>query len=294
MRRAIIRFVASLEDSQKYHVFIAVIVALCIVAICIGIYVDKYYKYSEIDPLMMGIRIGNKKSAEEIVTLKASFNELFSNDVKSTADEDSEEYNFERINESLGSIVYNAYDLQQDTDFYNVDADIPQLNINAENAKKINQEIYETYYKTAYIKMRNIEGMTVYNVKFAAFVNNTYLSLVIKSTLKEDSKPEKVMIKTYNYNMATDSLFTIEDLIKLKNETNESIQDTITKEIQTSDANAKILAKEYGALYTRNLESEIYKVKNTENFFLTQDGYVYIVYAYGNTDDTNEMDIVIF
>ena len=89
-------------------------------------------------------------------------------------------------------------------------------------------------------------------------------------------------------------LLTIEDLIKLKNETNESIQDTITKEIQTSDANAKILAKEYGALYTRNLESEIYKVKNTENFFLTQDGYVYIVYAYGNTDDTNEMDIVIF
>ena len=54
------------------------------------------------------------------------------------------------------------------------------------------------------------------------------------------------------------------------------------------------MAKEYGALYTRNLESDIYKVKNTENFFLTQDGYVYIVYAYGNTDDTNEMDIVIF
>ena len=142
--------------------------------------------------------------------------------------------------------------------------------------------------------MRNIEGMTVYNVKFAAFVNNTCLSLVIKSTLKEDNKPERVMIKSYNYNIANDSLITIEDLIKLKNETNESIQDTITKEIQTSDANARILAKEYGALYTRNLESDIYKVKNTENFFLTQDGYVYIVYAYGNTDDTNEMDIVIF
>ena len=245
--------------------------------------------------------MGERSTRESIIatlenrtTEDSTIGTVTTDDVKTTEDGDNEDVGFDRINESLDSIVYNAYDLQQDTDFYNVDANIPQLNVNAENAKKINQEIYEEYYKTAYIKMRNIEGMTVYNVKFAAFVNNTCLSLVIKSTLKEDNKPEKVMIKTYNYNIANDSLITIEDLIKLKNETNESIQDTITKEIQTSDANARILAKEYGALYTRNLESDIYKVKNTENFFLTQDGYVYIVYAYGNTDDTNEMDIVIF
>ena len=42
------------------------------------------------------------------------------------------------------------------------------------------------------------------------------------------------------------------------------------------------------------LNSEIYKIENTQNFFLTQDGYVYIVYAYGNNDYTNEMDIIIF
>ena len=293
MKRAILRFVASLEDSQRYHVFVAVVIAICIVAMCIGIYVDKYYKYAEIDPLMIGIRVGSKKSAEEIVTLKASFNELFSNDVKVVVGtEDGLDY--KKINDSLDSIVWNAYDLQQDTDFYNVDANIPQINIDAENAKKINQEIHELYYKTAYVNMRNIEGMTVYNVNFTAFVNKSYLSLVIKASLKEDDKPEKVTIKTYNYNIVNDSLVTINDLIKLKNETNENVQSIITKEIQTSDANAKILAKEYGSLYTRVLDSDMYKVENTENFFLTQDGYVYIVYAYGNTDDTNEMDIVIF
>ena len=40
--------------------------------------------------------------------------------------------------------------------------------------------------------------------------------------------------------------------------------------------------------------SGVYKIENTENFFLTQDGYVYLVYAYGNNDYTNEMDIIIF
>ena len=84
-------------------------------------------------------------------------------------------------------------------------------------------------------------------------------------------------------------------MIELKGETKNDVQSKITKEIQTSDANSKILAKEYGnLLYTRDLNNEMYKVENTENFFLTQDGYVYIVYAYGNTEDTNEMDIVIF
>ena len=292
MKRAILRFVASLEDSQRYHVFVAVIIAICIVAICIGIYVDKYYKYAEIDPLMIGIRVGNKKSAEEISNLKSSFKNIFSNDVKAT--ENAEELDYKKIYESADDVVYNAYVYQQETDFYNIDANIPQLNIDAENAKKINQEIHELYYKTAYVKMRNIEGMTVYSVNYVAFVNKTYLSLVIKASLKEDNKPEKVTLKTYNYNIANDSFITIEDLIKLKNETNESVQSIITKEIQITDANAKEVAKSFGTLYTRDLNSDIYKVENTENFFLTQDGYVYIVYAYGNTEDTNEMDIVIF
>ena len=40
--------------------------------------------------------------------------------------------------------------------------------------------------------------------------------------------------------------------------------------------------------------ADIYKIDNTSTFFLTQDGYVYIVYAYGNNDYTTEMDLIIF
>ena len=60
------------------------------------------------------------------------------------------------------------------------------------------------------------------------------------------------------------------------------------------DTNAKIIADQYGTLYERDLSSDMYKVENAKTYFLTQDGYVYIVYAYGNSDYTNEMDIIIF
>lgn len=295
MKRAILRFVASLEEGDRYKIFIAVIIAICIVAICIGIYVDKYYKYAEIDPLMLGIRIGSKRTDEEITALKSKFNDLFTDEVKEYKDAE-EGVAYKTKNASIESIVYNAYDIENISDFYSVDSNIPQLNIDAPNAEKINKDIRDNYYDKAYTMMRKTEGMTVYSLKYAAFVNNAYLSLVIKTTYKEEGdKPEKVTIKTYNYNIANDSIVTIDDLIKLKGETKNNVQTKITKEIQTSDANSKILAKEYGnLLYSRDLNNEMYKVDKTENFFLTQDGYVYIVYAYGNTEDTNEMDIVIF
>ena len=43
-------------------------------------------------------------------------------------------------------------------------------------------------------------------------------------------------------------------------------------------------------MYERDLKSEMYKVDNTECYFLTQDGYVYVVYSYGNSDYTNVVD----
>ena len=89
-------------------------------------------------------------------------------------------------------------------------------------------------------------------------------------------------------------MLTLTDLITLKKDTVENIQDKITSEIKTAYTNAKIIAAEYGNLYERDVEGEMYQVENATTFFLTDDGYVYVVYAYGNKDYTNEMDIVIF
>jgi len=86
----------------------------------------------------------------------------------------------------------------------------------------------------------------------------------------------------------------LKELVELKNTTVSAVQSTIDTEIKAAYTNAKIIAADYGNLYERDLGSDMYKVENATTFFLTDDGYVYIIYPYGNTDYTNEMDIVIF
>lgn len=289
MKRAIRRFVGSLTGTRKY-VFFIVLILICIVALCLGIYAQFFYKYSDTDALMIGINIGSKKTAEEIDVLKTNFNNLFTNSIIIN----SENVRVDKI-ETSKELVYSGYNLvNEDENYYSVNAQIPILNINTDQAKQVNAEIKSEFYDKANSVMRRTEGNTIYTVSYAAFVNDEIISIVIKSSLKEENKSEKVSVKTYNYSIPEGKLVTLTDLIRAKQTTVEEVQNTINNDIKTAYNNAKILAAEFGNLYERDLSSDIYKVENASTFFLTQDGYVYIIYAYGNNDYTNEMDIIIF
>jgi ribosomal protein L22 len=289
MIRAIRRFVASLNGKSKILFFVLIIFA-CIIALMVGIYTQFYYKYSATDPLMIGINVGSEKTAEEIASLQASFNSLFNNTItiKGTPTD------VDKL-EDTKNYVYSAYKFDnQDENYYSVMAEIPIININSEKAEEINQEIRGTFYEKANEVMRQKNEYINYNVTYEAYINQDILSLVIKSSLKQGKQPEKVMIKTYNYSIPSKNVVTLLDLITLKKTTSEKVQSTINKEIKQADTKAKIIAAEFGNVYERNLSDNMYKVQNVSNFFLTDDGYVYIVFAYGNSNYTNEMDIVIF
>ena len=238
----------------------------------------------------LGINIGSQKTAEEIVVLKSNFNNLFTNSIIIN----SENVRVDRI-ETTKDLVYTGYNLvNEDENYYSVNAQIPILNINNDQAKQINAEIKTLFYDQANSIMRRNEGKTIYTVSYASFVNGNVLSMVIKSTLKEEGKSEKVSVKTYNYSILEHKMVSLDNLIKEKGKTNEEIQNIINEDIKKAYNNAEIIADQYGTLYQRDLSSDIYKLENAENYFLTQDGYVYIIYAYGNNDYTNEMDIIIF
>ena len=289
MRRAIRRFVGSLTGTKKY-VFFIVLILICIVALCLGIYAQFFYKYSDTDIFMIGINIGAKKTQEEIDSLKANFNSLFTNSLVIN----SEEIKATKI-EQRNEYVYTAYNLvNEDENYYSVNVQIPIININTDKARTINSEITSEYYNTANSIMRRKEGNSIYSVTYAAFINKDVLSVVIKASLKENDKTEKVTVKTYNYAITEDRELSLNDLITLKETTEEDVQKTIDNDVKTAYTNAKIIAEQFGNLYERDLSSDMYKVANTSTFFLTQDGYVYVVYAYGNNDYTNEMDLIIF
>ncbi len=289
MIRQIRKFVANLTGANRY-LFFAVLFVICVVALCLGIYIQFFYKYADTDPLMIGINIGSKKTAEEIYILKSNFNNLFTDSLVIN----SENVRVDKI-ETSKTLVYTAYDLvDKDENYYDVNAQIPIINIDTEEAKKINSEIIDEFWNTASNVMRKKDGSSVYTVTYAAFINDEILSLVVKSSLKGEGKAEKVVIKTFNYSLREERRVSLQELIEAKGVTNAEVQNIINQDIKTAYNNAKIIAEEYGVLYERDLQNEIYKIENTENFFLTQDGYVYIVYAYGNNDYTNEMDIIIF
>lgn len=290
IQRAIRRFVHNLTGKSKVA-FFTVVVMLCIIAVSIGIYTQYFYKYSDTDPLMLGINIGSEKTAEELQQLEAEFNSLFTNSLLVN----SENVNIVEKMEETKDLVYTGYKLEnEDENYYSVKAQIPLINIDTEKAKEINKSIRTEFYDTANSIMRQSEQYIVYNVTYAAYINEHVLSIAIKASLKEGDKSEKVSLKTYNYSLPEEKIMKLTDLIALKEVSQEEVQNKITEDIKTAYNNAKIIAAEYGNLYERDLEGEMYKVENATTFFLTADGYVYVVYPYGNTDYTNEMDIVIF
>ncbi len=289
MIRALRRFASKLKGKNKV-LFFVVLALVCIIAMCLAIYTQFFYKYSETDPLMIGINIGSQKTAEELATLEANFNSLFQNGLKVN----SENVNIEK-NREESDLVYSMYKIENtDENYYMVNAVIPTINIKSQKVSELNESIKSEFYDKANNIMRQSDEFIVYNVTYQAFVNEDIVSVAIKATLKEGNKAEKVSIKTYNYSMSADRQVSLKDLVELKKTTVATVQSTINSEIKTAYNNAKIIAAEYGNLYERDLNSDIYKVENATTFFLTDDGYVYVIYAYGNKDYTNEMDIVIF
>ena len=276
IKRALRRFVSKLNGKNKV-IFFIVLFLICIIAICIAIYSQFFYKYSDTDPLMLGIHIGAKKTKEEYANLKDNFNNLFTNEVYINSDN----LKIDKINTSQ-NIVYTYNKVEnQDENYYDVNVKIPALNIDNNEVKKINSDIIEKIDKKAKkIMSSQTDGYTIYNVDYVAYVNNGIVSIVIREKSKIGSKGETVTISTYNYSIFEKKELKIEDLIKLKNS------------IETSAQKNNDIAKEYGGLI-RNPEDKMYNIDNTKNYFLTDDGYVYIIYDY-EENSTNEIDIVIF
>lgn len=289
MYRAMRRFVSKITGTRKI-VFFVVLALICILALCVGIYTQFFYKYAATDPFLIGINLGAEKTKEEYALLEANFNGLFTNELKVN----SESIDVEKIKGS-NDIVYTAYDIkQEDETYYSIDVKLPIININTSYIKELNQQIKTDFYESANSYMRQKEMNVVYSVDYAAYINEQILSIVVKASLREGENPEKIIVKTYNYNMLEDKGVSLEDLITYKGTSVEFVQNTINDEIKTAYDNAVIIADQFGHMYDRDLKSDMYKVENTENYFLTQDGYVYVVYSYGNKEYTNVVDIIIF
>lgn len=224
------------------------------------------------------------------MTLVDNFDDVFQNSFKNT--NTSEEA--EKIDADKDYIYTNYEKTEVNSGNYEIDVKIPVININSEEIKSYNEDIKQVFQDKAESILNGGSNRSVYSVDYEAFLNNNILSIVIRSTLKEGSNPQRVIIQTYCYNIKEMKKVEFSDIMTLKNLDTNTVQEKIRKQIQGKQEEAKALQQLGYSVYIRDLRSDRYDVENISNFFIDENNNIYVIYAYGNSSNTDVTDIVIF
>lgn len=271
------------------HVIYCIILVVCVISLGIAIYMQ-FYRDANLEAVF-GITTEDE-TKQEYTALKANFLNIFDNkieivqnytgDVKKIRDQEE--------------LVLVADEVKETTDNYSLDLKIPYFNIDSSITRTYNEQIRDTFAKKAdsIVSIKGSDSLIIYNVKYKTYIYNDIISLVIMSELKEGENSQRIIIETYNYNLKENREVSIQELLEIKSLNEKDTNDKIKKEIDESQEQ-NIRLKEAGYnVNVRDSSAENYKINNAEHFFIGKDGYLYVVYPYGNKEFTSQMDIVIF
>lgn len=279
-----------MKEAKIIYVIISII---CVISIIIGVYEQFFNKKDDNTNISTNGKVEEpieqikEKTMEEI---KDEFNAIFINSFSSEGKDISD---IERINKEK-NIVYAAYNIQQENDFFNIDLNIPVINIKGDIPKEFNKITQEVFVKKANEVMENTNASEkiIYSIDYAAYINGDILSVIIKSSLKQGNNPQRIIVQTYNYNIKTKEKVTLSNIIEQKNIDEQKLKSKIDRVLQTVKREEEILTQSGYSVYVRDLNSDVYKLENITNFFLDNDEKLYIIFAYGNQNFTSELDIV--
>lgn len=202
-------------------------------------------------------------------------------------------YNIE-YKENEESLITTVYQLNKsEENKYNVNVNFPKINLSTEIAQKINDEIINTYGVKLLDILKNNKEYTLYNVDYVSYTNDNTLSVVIKSTLKEGSNPQRVMLQTFNYDLDNNKELTLEDILELKQIEKNSVQSKIIETVRQKNTNATDYAEQGYNIFVRDIRSDEYLIQNIKTYFIGEKGHVFIVFPYGNNNYTATMDIIV-
>lgn len=271
---------------KKTRIIIFVII-ICICVAAIGITLAVQMTENDYKKAVNKTNETEEITADEIDKIKNNFNNTFKNDV-------SGEYeNIKKEKEEKDVVYVAAQKVEVIPNKYDLDVQIPQINIDNEDVKKCNSEIKNVFQNKASNILSGNNEYIIYKVKYHAYINENILSIIVKANLKEGENPEREIIKTYNYNLETNKIVTLNDIIENKNINKEDIEKQIKQEIDSKKEYEKTLTQLGYETYTRDINDEMYKFENINNFILGEDGMLYIIYAYGNKTYTSETDLII-
>ena len=281
-----------LQEKKLHHrlwIIYLFIFIICIVGIGMAVYMQ-YYQEENMGAIF-GVTDEESENQDEYNELVSEFSSIFTNEIDILQTETIE---VEKINDEY-DIIVTAYTYQVEEENYTLDVSIPYINIKDDITIAYNAETKEEFKSRAEeIISEGSSEEIVYNVRYRAYIQNNIISLIIEAEIKEGSKSQKISIKTYNYNFVEQKEVSLEELLEIKGVSLDDASNKIIEEIEEVQNQNDALAEQGYVLYQRDITSDMYEIENTENYFLGQDGMIYVIYAYGNTDYTSEMDIIIF
>ena len=278
-----------MKNPKVLYILISI---FCVFAIIAGIYAQFIDGNSNENTVQTGsdANIVQEKTQQEISN---DFNALFTNTLNLGGFDTTGIAKLDNTKD----IVYSAYDVERNTENYELNLHIPVININSELSNTFNRSTLTTFINKAneIIEKNDSSMPTLYSVDYAAFINDNVLSVVIKSTLKEGDSSQRIMVQTYNYNLSTNTEVPIIDLITMKQLNRDEVNNKIMQVVSAAAQEDQTLQDMgYNQVYIRDLTNEMYIVENAGAYFLGANRDLYIVYAYGNAEFTSKMDIIYF
>lgn len=273
------------EKIPKRRIIMYVIILLiCVIAVIVVVGVQ--ILGNDVVDNMFGINKITKRTEEEEANLKANFENIFDNQI-----EDKGEYKIQKIKQDE-NLVYTNYTKEEKNEKHEIDVNLPYININNEETDNFNKEIENTFKGKAEEILKDSNQNIIYIVKYKAYVENNILSLVIYSDLKQNTSAQRVIVQTFNFDLKENKKLTLEDVIDSFDLKKTDVQNKINIDIQKEQKKSEDLIKLGYNIFSRDINSDIYKVENVSEYFVYNNN-IYIIFAYGNKRITSEKDIVI-
>ena len=276
--------------SYKLWIVYIVIFLICVIGIGVALSKTEYFEDENIERAIVIIDKEAKKE-DEYNELKTEFDTIFTNQIENLQQENVK---VKKINSDY-DIVVTAYNYKEEKDNCSIDVAIPYINVDHVSARQFNQKVSQIYKQRAEILKNQISTMDIiYTVQYKAYLQNNILSLAIRSEYKEGNKNQKTIVNTFNYNVVERREVKIDELLKIKNIKNTDATNKIRAEVKSIQEQNQALIDEGYPLYRRDYTSSMYEVLNSKHFLYGKDGMLYIIYSYGNENDTSETDVIIF
>ena len=270
------------KQNKKLKIMYIAIILVCVILAVIAITIQIVKNLPEKE---------TKVDTSDLQKTQLDFDNLFTN--KTNYDITTSEYKVDRIDEDIRDIVYTGYTIKETkVSNYDLDVNIPYINIRSTTIEKFNKDIKDTFEQKAKDILSTQRQNIIYRVDYSASIANNILSVILRATLKDGENLQRVIVRTYNYDLTEKKELSFDDLLNFKGISRQDAGNKIKSEIKNVENKMNQLAQIGYKVYARDSSSDIYKLDNISEYFIDKDKVIYVIFAYGNQNNTGEIDIV--